>query len=56
MLNPVVLKCHEDLSTLDTYRYVQLGNTIGNKFFNCENSNIVGPFGGPGGGGGGWLQ
>ena len=31
MLNPEVLKCHEDLITLDTY--VQQGITMDNKFF-----------------------
>ena len=31
MLNPEVLKCHEDLITLDTY--VQQGNTMDNKFY-----------------------
>ena len=30
MLNPEVLKCHEDLITLDTY--VQQGKTMDNKF------------------------
>ena len=38
MLNPEVLKCHEDLITLDTY--VQQGKTMDNKFFICENINI----------------
>ena len=48
MLNPEVIKCHEDLITLETY--VQLGKTMdNNKFFICENINI---FGGLGGGGG----
>ena len=32
MLNPEVLKCHEDLITLDTY-YVQQGKTMDNKFY-----------------------
>ena len=50
MLNPEVLKCHEDLITLDTY--VQQGITMDNKFFICENINIVGYLGDPGGGGG----
>ena len=43
MLNPEVLKCHEDLITLGTY--VQLGKTMDNKFFIfgiCENINIFG--------------
>ena len=31
MLNPEVLKCHEDLITLDTY--VQQGETMDNKFY-----------------------
>ena len=31
MLNPEVLKCHEDLITLDTY--VQQGKTMDNKFY-----------------------
>ena len=30
-LNPEVLKCHEDLITLDTY--VQQGKTMDNKFY-----------------------
>ena len=30
-LNPEVLKCHEDLITLDTY--VQQGKTMHNKFY-----------------------
>ena len=55
MLNPEVLKCHEDIITLDTY--VQQGKTMvtmagGNKFYICENINIFG-YMGPGGGGGG---
>ena len=41
MLNPEVLKCHEDLITLDTY--VQQGKTMDNKFYIvCENINIFG--------------
>ena len=40
MLNPEVLKCHEDLITLETY--VQQRKTIDNKFFICENINIFG--------------
>ena len=31
MLNPEVLKCHEDLITLDTY--AQQGKTMDNKFY-----------------------
>ena len=31
MLNPEVLKCHEDLNTLDTY--AQQGKTMDNKFY-----------------------
>ena len=33
MLNPEVLKCHEDLITLETQ--VQQRKTIDNKFFIC---------------------
>ena len=41
MLNPEVLKCHEDLITLDTY--AQQGKTMDNKFYIiCENINILG--------------
>ena len=40
MLNQDVLKCHEDLITLETY--VQQGITMDNKFFICENINIFG--------------
>ena len=47
MLNPEVLKCHEDLITLETY--VQ-GKTMDDKFFICENINIFGYFGAGGGG------
>ena len=50
MLNPEVLKCHEDLITLETY-YVQQGITIDNTFFICENINIFGCLGAPEGGG-----
>ena len=54
MLNPEVLKCHEDLITLDTY--VQ-GKAMDNKFFICENINIIfGYLGAQGRGGGGGLQ
>ena len=48
MLNPEVLKCHEDLITLETY--VQQGKTMDNKFFIYENINIFGYFGAGGGG------
>ena len=51
MLNPEVLKCHEDLITLDTY--VQQGITMDNKFFICEHINKFG-YMGPGVGGGGF--
>ena len=34
MLNPEVLKCHEDLITLET-KEVQQRKTIDNKFFIC---------------------
>ena len=51
MLNHEVLKCHEDLITLETYIYVQQGITMDNKFFICENINIFGYLGGPGVGG-----
>ena len=51
MVNPEVLKCHEDLITLETY--VQLGKTMDKKFFICENINIFGYLGAWGGGGGG---
>ena len=44
MLNPEVLKCHEDRITLDTY--VQQGKTMDNKFYICENINILGGGGG----------
>ena len=56
MLNPEVLKCHEDIITLDTY--VQQGKTMvtmagDNKFLHiCENINIFGYMGARGGGGG----
>ena len=57
MLNPEVLKCHEDLITLDTY--VQQRKTIDIKFYIymiiyiCENIYIFGYMGARGGGGGG---
>ena len=59
MLNPEVLKCHEDLITLDTY--VQQRKTIDNKFYIymiiyiCENIYIFGYMGARGGGGGGSI-
>ena len=43
MLNPEVLKCHEDLITLETY--VQQTKTMDNKFFIYENINIFGYLG-----------
>ena len=57
MLNPEVLKCHEDLITLETY--VQPGKTMDNKFFICENINIfvyLGPRGVGGERGEGWAS
>ena len=60
MLNPEVLKCHEDIITLDTY--VQQGKTMvtmagDNKFYIyvkiLTSLAIWGPGGGGGGGGGG---
>ena len=53
MLNPEVLKYHEDLITLDAYVQWIIS------FFICENINIfgyLGARGGGGGGGGGGLQ
>ena len=50
MLNPEVLKCHEDLITLETY--VQQRIIMDNKFFICENINRFGYLGVRGGGGG----
>ena len=59
MLNPEVLKCHEDIITLDTY--VQQGKTMvtmagDNKFYiyvkTLTSLVIWGPGGGGGGGGG----
>ena len=47
MLNPEVLKCHEDLITLDTY--AQQGKTI---LHICENKFTSLAIWGPGGGGG----
>ena len=53
MLNPEVLKCHEDLITLDTY--VQQGKTMDNKFYiYVKTINIFGYMGAQGGGGGGF--
>ena len=40
MLNREVLKCHEDLITLETV--LQHGITMANKFFICEKINIFG--------------
>ena len=54
VLIPEVLKCHENLITMETY--VQLGTTMDNKFFIFENINIFGYLGRGGGGGGGVLQ
>ena len=51
MLNPEALKCHENLITLETYVHVQLGKTMDNKFFTCDNINIFGYLGAWGGGG-----
>ena len=50
MLNQEVLRCHEDLITLETN--VQQRITMDNKFFICENIDIFGYFGVGGGGGG----
>ena len=33
MLNPEVLKCHEDHIKLDTYTCIQQGKTMDNKFY-----------------------
>ena len=46
-LNPEVLKCHEDLITLDTY--VQQGETMDNKFYMYVKTSVA--KWGPGGGG-----
>ena len=54
MLNPNVLKCHEDLITLETY--VQQGKTMNNEFYICETINIFGYMGALGGGGGGGFN
>ena len=50
-LNPEVLKCHEDLITLDTY--VQQGKTMDNKFYIYVKTLTSLAKWGPGGGGGG---
>ena len=53
MLNPEVLKCHEDIITLETY--VQQGKTMVISYtyrLICENINIFGYMGARGGGGG----
>ena len=49
-LNPEVLKCHEDLITLDTY--VQQGKTMDNKSYIYLKTLTSLPKWGPGGGGG----
>ena len=51
MLNPEVLKCHEDLITLDTY--VQWIISFTYIYVKTLTSLAIW---GPGGGGGGWLQ
>ena len=51
MLNPEVLKCHEDRITLDTY--VQQGKTMDNKFYIYVKTLTSLAKWGPGGGGGG---
>ena len=48
-LNPEVLKCHEDLITLDTY--VQQGKTMDNKSYIYLKTLTSLPKWGPGGGG-----
>ena len=46
-MNPEVLKCHEDLITLDTY--VQQGKTMDNKFYiYVKTLKSLGPGGGGG--------
>ena len=55
MLNPEILKCHEDLITLDTYTgYVQQGKTMDNKFYIYIYVKTLTSLAiwGPGGGGG----
>ena len=54
MLNPEVLKCHEDLITLDTYE--QQGKTMDNKFNIYVKISISLAIWGPGEGGGGGLN
>ena len=49
MLNPEVLKCHENLITLDTY--VQQGKTMDNKFYIYVKTLTSLAKWGPGGGG-----
>ena len=50
-LNPEVLKCHEDLITLDTY--VQQGKTMENKFYiYVKTLTSLAKYGGRRGGGG----
>ena len=49
-LNPEVLKCHEDLITLNTY--VQQGKTMDNKFYIYVKTLTSLAKWGPGGGGG----
>ena len=53
-LNPEVLKCHEDLITLDTY--VQQGKTMDNKSNIYLKTLTSLPKWGPGGGGGGGFN
>ena len=48
MLNPEVLKCHEDLITLDTY--VQQGKTMDNNFYIYVKTLTSLAIWGPGGG------
>ena len=55
-LNPEVLKCHEDLITLDTY--VQQGKTMDNKLYiymYVKTLTSLAKWGPGGGGGGGGL-
>ena len=51
-MNPEVLKCHEDLITLDTY--VQQGKTMDNKLYIYVKTLTSLAKWGPGGGGGGF--
>ena len=54
ILNPEVLKCHEDLITLDTY--AQQGKTMDNKFYIYVKTYLhLWLHGCPGGGGGGSI-